>query len=464
MVTRRVFGLGALALGGALAGRVSAAESADVLVIGAGLAGLYSALLLEEAGFKPLVLEAQQRIGGRMLTLDHLPGKPEAGGRTLSNGYGRAVYLMDRFGLARAPAPRPGPSAIAYKGAVMSAADWPKAAANPLGERWRALAPGQLYGRAMHELNPLSDPAAWRETASLPHDARSVAQELAARGVEPAAIDLMRVTFDGPSMEAMSALFAFRKQSISDMEGTLGAFRIAGGSSRLPEAMAGALTSQPRLGRQVVAIDADATGVEARCLDGSVYRARFAIVALPYSVLRTIRMTPAPPPAQDLAIKTLPYGAITQVEMTVERPFWEADGLPPDMWTDTAIERLSLNRDAGGAPTTLNAWINGEAAMAFDALDREAGARLVVDTLERLRPASKGLVKVVSAVSWGNDPFALGSYHCWGPGQVRAFGGEAMAPLGPLRFVGEHASEVMQGMEGALESAERETTALMDLL
>jgi monoamine oxidase len=273
----------------------------------------------------------------------------------------------------------------------------------------------------------------------------------------------MKVAFDGPAMSAMSALFAYRKQSVADLESTVGAFRIAGGSSRLTEAMAAGLQTPVRTGKVVRAVEAHADGVEAICADGARYRARHAIVALPYSVLRTLSLPPLPA-AQTQAVRELPYGAITQIEMTVARPFWEADGLSPNMWTDTAIERVSLNRDASGQPATLNLWINGEAALALDGLSREAVAALAAGTLAKLRPASKGQVKMASMVSWSADPFARGSYHCWGPGQLSAFGDSAMAPAGRLRFVGEHAADVMQGMEGALESAERETTALMEVL
>lgn len=71
----------------------------DVIVIGAGLSGLETALTLEENGFKVLVLEGRRRIGGRLYTLFDLPGHPEAGGNTVSNAYGRTLAAAQRNGV-----------------------------------------------------------------------------------------------------------------------------------------------------------------------------------------------------------------------------------------------------------------------------------------------------------------------------------------------------------------------------
>ena len=184
MIDRRAFTVGAATLAMAGPARAQASPKPDVLVLGAGLSGLYSALLLEEAGFRPLVLEARSRVGGRLLTLRDLPGAPEAGGRTLANSYGRALFLMDRFGLKKAPLPKPEAPCIAYRGALIAAKDWAGSRLNPLPEAWRAVLPGQVYAHAMHAYNPLPDAAAWRDAAMRPYDAKSVAQELVDRQVE----------------------------------------------------------------------------------------------------------------------------------------------------------------------------------------------------------------------------------------------------------------------------------------
>ena len=72
---------------------------ADVLVLGAGLSGLETALTLEDNGLKVRVLEGRQRVGGRLYTLTEVPGRPEAGGNTVSAAYGRVIAAGQRHGV-----------------------------------------------------------------------------------------------------------------------------------------------------------------------------------------------------------------------------------------------------------------------------------------------------------------------------------------------------------------------------
>jgi monoamine oxidase len=78
----------------------AATDSADVIVVGAGLSGLNAALTLEDAGFSVLVLEGRDRVGGKILTFGSVPGLPEAGGQSIGSGYGRVVDAAQRSGIA----------------------------------------------------------------------------------------------------------------------------------------------------------------------------------------------------------------------------------------------------------------------------------------------------------------------------------------------------------------------------
>ncbi|MCB1596560.1 MAG: NAD(P)-binding protein, partial [Gammaproteobacteria bacterium] len=73
-------------------------RDADVIIIGAGLAGLNTALMLQDARMSVLLLEGSNRVGGRVMTLDKVPGRPEAGGTEFGAGYARCLSMIDRLG------------------------------------------------------------------------------------------------------------------------------------------------------------------------------------------------------------------------------------------------------------------------------------------------------------------------------------------------------------------------------
>jgi monoamine oxidase len=330
LLTRRelVAGLSALGLG-AIARRAGAREETDVIVLGAGLAGLYAATLLEELGVRTLVLEASDRVGGRLHTLDHLAGAPECGGQTLDAMYSRTLSLVQRLGLSTFERPRRGPATYAVGGAVFTADEWSTHRANPLRGAERAILPNRLYGHYLDRLNPLENLYDWRKPEFLRHDRRSVGQAVADAGASPEAMRFMDRWFDGAGLEAMSALFAYRKQRVAEF-GRQAHYRISGGSARLPEAMAAALGQAPRLGHRVIGLRSGPDRVEVDCADGRRFAARYALVSVPFSVVRTWAVEPAMPPDLRMAVDRMPYNPITQVKVAFDAPFWEADGLPPN--------------------------------------------------------------------------------------------------------------------------------------
>ena len=118
-------------------------------------------------------------------------------------------------------------------------------------------------------------------------------------------------------------------------------------------------------------------------------------------------------------------------------PFWEEDGLPLTMWTDTPLERLfpRRHRDTGDC-IGLKAFVNGAGTVALDRLDEAAFERLALATLERIRPHATGRVRYVARHAWGADPFAGGAYAAWPPGGVAESRAALLRPAGRVRFRG----------------------------
>ena len=163
----------------------------DVIVIGAGLAGLNAALTLEQAGLHVRVLEASRRIGGRLFTLFDVPGQPEAGGAQIGEAYLRTVATARRLGVAlqasgRSPLFNDDGLVMHINDQRLSRSEWARSAHNPLPEALKSLPPDRALGRLVGA-GPLRNIGAWRDAANAAFDVPAE-QELQARGINAAAL------------------------------------------------------------------------------------------------------------------------------------------------------------------------------------------------------------------------------------------------------------------------------------
>lgn len=455
-------GIAAVTRAGAAA-RSSEARDADVLVIGAGLSGLYASMLLEEQGLKVCVLEGRDRVGGRMFTLDKLPGRPEGGGSLLGPRYARALDLAARLKVKLAPArprtePIKGEVALNIRGRTIRVEDWAASPMNTFPEPLRHLTPWDVYFGELLKLNPFENLGDWRDPRFAAYD-RPVQSILLERGFDPEALRILQSNSsygnDFFTLTALHLYHYFTWQKLQAVEGPR--VNCADGNQRLPEAMARRLTGDLLKGQRVVAITLNGDGAEVHCEDGARHRAKAVVSSMPFATLRNVRIDPLPPPAQNTAIRTLGYVPMTQVHVVPKAKFWEQDGLNPSMWTDGITGTVYAQR-FGPDPDevmSITAWARGLNARYLDRLGAKGAGAAIVAELERLRPAAKGKLKVAKVQSWAMDPFAGGVWSTFEPGQVTAFAGEMANPHGRLFFCGEHTALASRGMEGALESAER---------
>ncbi|MEM8696225.1 MAG: FAD-dependent oxidoreductase [Pseudomonadota bacterium] len=457
--SRRTFLKGSAAAGLLVAAPGARAnESVDVVILGAGLAGLHTAMQLSEAGASVLVLEARDRAGGRVQTLGDLPGRPEAGGTQLSSNYRRFVALAERFGISLvedSPMQRDGPPElyVALRGETILPDRWAEHPLNPFEGPLAGLPPWALPFAAMGRGNPLPEVASWRDPAFAEWDV-PVSDHLGWTSAQ------LRLGFGinpgyGASAYSQSALMWFQiMKAIAEPGGRL--LTVENGNQRVPDAMAEALGDRVRYGAAARMVTSGADGVEVRTMDGGRYRARHAVVTLPASALRTVDIDPAPPRLQQQGIRSLPYNRVVRAYFIPERRFWEEDGLPPSIWSDSYAGRVFALRGGGGAEITMmQSFITGRAAALLDRMPQAGAMALVQAEIERIRPAARGALRPAAYVSWGNDPYAGGAYACWAPGQITAFADALSASHGRLIFAGEHIAVRARGIEGALESADR---------
>ncbi|GAA6618933.1 flavin monoamine oxidase family protein [Scytonema sp. NUACC26] len=434
-----------------------AAESkpTSVLVLGAGLSGLYTALLLEAKGLAVTVLEARDRVGGRVYTLDNIPGKPEAGGQAFNENYQRLLTLSKNLQVPTEQISVSNRELLLYiREQPVLSSDWAGSTANLLAATERNTLPPQLLTSYLSPDNPLPDETAWTKAEYFALDI-PLEQYLSTKGASPEALRLMNFNPGSffNSVRATSALWALRNNQRAKIPSQQ-PMRIDGGNSRLPEKMADALKFPVQMNKIVTSIQSSDTRVGVECADGSKFQADYAIVTLPFSVLRGIQVSPPLQGRQAEAVAELPYTIVTRIQLAVRRPFWEEDGFPTQMWTDTPLQSISPIEDATGMQN-LVCITGGAKAQQLDAMNSQVLAEFVQSELARIRPASKGNVEITSVVSWGRDPFARGAYSHFAPGQIRRFQDKMAQPWYRIHFAGEHTAIASAGMESALESAER---------
>ena len=436
----------------------------DVIVLGAGISGLNAAHLLEQEGLKVLVLEARQRVGGRVLTLADQPGYPEMGFNSMAAGYGRGIDAAKRAGVELVDVSGrytidPRQQLVVAGRPIASREEWTTSPLNPLPIAMKKMMPWEVVPSLFMQAPRLADWTGWID----PPAALDISMQeyLAGKGLSDAAIRLVfdAAPYAGTNAYDSAALnydFNYGWIKTQAQAGTQ-SFAVKGGNFKLTDAMRGLVKGDVLLGKQVVAIDGDATGMTVSCLDGASYRAARVLCSLPFATLRAVRMTPALTGPQAKAVMTLGYQPLSIAFLTVKEPYWEADALPPSMWTDGALGTVIAQRYGATAQevTGLCLFARGRLAQYWDRRGKDAVLQMVVDELARVRPASKGKVVGAAFFSWANEPFNGGDWAYFQPGQVSSFGATMAAPAGRLHFCGEHTATANRGLEGALESSER---------
>jgi monoamine oxidase len=430
-----------------------------VVVIGAGLAGLHAALQLQAAGVPVVVLEARGRAGGRVHTLDQVPGKPEGGANTIGPNYGRLISTAAHMGVPLLPQGRGEAMGLVLGGQRIDREGWPASPLNTLPDHLKAITPDRLGSSLLRE-NPLTTSWSWRSDAAGAFD-QSAETFYRSKGLGDAAIAWLDANNSyGNRLADTSMLSLFRVsasigRAISMRQPAL---EVAGGNARLPGAMAAALQQEVKFGEQVVAIRQRPGGlgdVRVECASGRVWQAPMVICSLPLPALKNIRFEPGLDALQREAVYSVAYHKVTQGHLLASHAYWADAGEPASWWTDGPLGRVFTRAPGQGQPANITCWVNGEACARYDALPSADAGQLMLDDFLQLVPAARGHVQLAAMVSWQQEAFSGGSWAIWKPGEIARYADALSRPHRRVLFAGEHTAWSNSGMEGAMESGER---------
>ena len=446
-----------------------------VVIVGAGMAGLVAAFELARQGHEPVILEAQNRVGGRVYTLRNFaPGLyAEAGAMRIPRIHALTLEYCKLFGLEVRPFVMDNPRAPVYlAGRRMTfeqldrEPDLIPFELSP-SERGRTFA--DLWAEAIREVRAFYDRAGEDAHAILgrDYDRVSIRDFLKGRGFSEGAIELYGIMSYREANMGASVVELLREivgHAFEDMQ------EIAGGMDQLPHAFYDRLRRYVRLGAHVTAIEQDREQVTVHYRTASgVYSQTgdYCICTIPFGVLRHLDFTPPLSKGKYRAIRSLNYNPSTKILLQVRSRFWEKEGGTGGATpTDLPIRRIvypshSPADDERGVLLASYTW--GQDAARWGALSPDDRIALALKDVAKIHPQVREHFEGGASHAWYSDPYAVGAFALFEPGQESTLQPDIVKPEGRVHFAGEHCSLWHAWIQGALESGIRAATAIHEI-
>jgi monoamine oxidase len=440
----------------------------DVVIVGAGFAGLAAADALRRAGVQTVVLEAQERVGGRArseLTTDGVP--LELGAQWVGPEQRRMLALAERLGVEVFPTYLDGRHLTSIGGRLTTGKrSFPHVGLtgslslalalrrfDRLAKRVRPQAPWLMDGADALDSQTLST---WLDRAVPIRAGRRVAEML-----------VQAVTAAGsPEMSALHALClagsAGGLRELLDAEES----RLRGGAQGLAQRLAETMPGGVRLGIPVRRIEQDGERVVAGG-DGVRVEARRAVVAVPPALAARIEYIPPLPGQRDQLTQRVPMGTAIKCLAVYPRPFWRGEGLSGIVFSDGGLLHGTFDvSPLEGRPGILGAFIFGRRALEYAQRPADVGRTAVLAELTQYFGPDAASPSHYIAKSWADDAYARGCYSGqMVPGTWTGLGEALRRPVQRIHWAGtETALEWRDYMEGALESGERVADEVLEAL
>jgi monoamine oxidase len=424
-----------------------------VVVIGAGFAGLTAAYELSQAGADVTVLEARNRVGGRVVSFrDLVPGGAMEGGAELI-GTNHQIWMdyKKRFGLSFIDITEEDAEApIVLGGKRLTAKDSEKL--------WEDMT------TALNALNAdaarIPDPfACWTAPEAAAWDKRSLADWIAAQPVSDlckAGVDAQMVADNGVTtawQSYLGNLAMVKGGGVEKFWTETEVYRCAGGSQQLALKLAAAVGStRVHLRQPVSAITVGDRGVVVSA-GATKHECDYAVLAVPPLTWNRIAFTPR------LHVSDTPQmGSNVKFLMKTRDEFWKASHLSPDAFTDSPVHltwhTTQHQKVAGAGVVAFSGGPAADTCRGWSATERTGN---YLTALSKIYPGIRASFERGRFMDWPSDPWVKGSYSFPAPGEVTALGPQMQQPLGGRVFLaGEHTCYAFVGyMEGALQSGAR---------
>ncbi|HEY9625573.1 MAG TPA: NAD(P)/FAD-dependent oxidoreductase [Crinalium sp.] len=442
-------------------------SESKVLIVGAGIAGLTAAYRLRQAGVPVDVVEARPQVGGRLRSLRNVPGiahSAELGGEFIDTRHTAVRAIASELGLQmadlRAADVGLEPEILFFQGRRI-----------PHQQVIEAFAP--LAQRITQDLQTLGKRDLTYRAPSpdaIRLDRLSLEEYLNAAPIDSVINQLVQAAYitefgmDAGSQSCLNMLFLIGTEigkwstyGVSDER-----WHVVGGNDQIPRTLAKLVDSSIETGTELESIRTAPDGryrVSLRQGSTSIERTYERILlTVPFSVLRYVELAVDLPPVKQKAIAELGYGFSSKLATPYRDRIWRNRyGSTASIYTDLAFqntwESARYSEGSGGWLTNLRGGFQG---IVLGSGSPEMHAQALASNLEPLFPGISQVQRGRSVrLFWATEPYALGSYSCYQPGQWTSIAGSEGERVGNLWFAGEHCSLASQGyMNGACETAE----------
>ena len=479
---RQFIAAGAAAVAtGAWAPRARGATQPRVVVVGAGLAGLTCAYRLKQAGVEATIHEASGRLGGRCWSIRDAfaPGLvAEHGGELIDTKHIEIRQLCNELGLA---------TDNLLQGEAKGTEPLYYFDDRPYTEAEAAEDFNGVYQKLHKDVSAASYPTTYRISTQRGRELDEMTitewiEESVPGGLSSRFGQLLDVAYTiefGAECSEQSAL------NLVYLLGYIGQGRlrlfggsdekhhVRGGNDQITAAMGAAVKNQIMMGSELVAIRRNATGTYALTfVQGGTTKTVTAdrvVLALPFSIMnRSVDWSKAGfGPEKSRAIRELPMGTNSKLNVGFEKRHWQALGCNGETYADTGFQNTwEVSRGQPGEAGILVDYTGGRIGDSFRSGTPASLTRRFLGQLEPVLPGVSAQWDGNAVVDhWPSQPWALGSYSYYKPGQYQAFGAAEEEISGACHFAGEHTTQDYQGyLQGAVFSGLRAAAEVLDAI
>lgn len=437
-------------------------DTVDVVVVGAGLAGLSAARDLIREGLEVVVLEARDRVGGRTFTVTEADGVVvEHGGQWVGPTQDRALALIEEFGLQTFTQFSDGENLqysqgnyLRYHGAI------------PTGDPMQAAdlvdAMVELTTKAM-EIDP---ECPWDHPLASVLDGMTVETWISAQPYCDSAKEwirtLCRALFPAEPGEIslLHALFYFRSGGgVEKMIGTINSAqetRITLGAQMLSKKLAEIVGDRLIFDAPVTRIDHDANGATIHHDKGRIFAKR-VIVAIPLVLAGRIRYSPPMSGVRDQLTQRSFMGSVLKVHVVYDEPFWRKQGLSGHVTSDCGMVQITFDQcHPDHSEGVIVGFMDSHLGRVATQMSLDERKAIVVEDLVRLFGEEARNPKAYYEKAWIDEEFSRGAYvGMMTPGTWSTLGPQLREPVGVIHWAGTETAKIWNGyMDGAIRSGE----------